>query len=149
VTQFNKTLTYTTEKPEEIRDITHDINKIVGPANIKERACLVQSMDTTVGLLLNASETFLVGDLLKHYEHVAPKTAAYDHDNIAERDCSEDEPINGYAPIKASLYANPSITLGVKFTDDTRQRLLLAEFGGSCPRHNKITRQLFVQITGA
>lgn len=141
-----------TKEHTKIYDITPSIEKIVEESEFKEGHVLVQPRHTTTGIYLNEGEKFLFEDLIRHLSSRAPQIKGeYRHDNIAERDCSDDEPENGHSHIKATLYSNPSLSLVLsegKLQIGKYQRILFAEFDGPCPRNHKEKRQYLISIIG-
>jgi len=141
-----------TDKTTEIYDITKTVRESVRESGIRNGHVLIQPLHTTVGIFLNENEPRLFQDLILHLADQAPQIKGrYLHDDIAERDCPPDEPLNGHSHIKAALYSNPSLSLVVyemKLVIGEYQRILFAEFDGPCPRKHKTKRKYLTSIIG-
>ena len=141
-----------TDKHAEIYDITENVEEIVRDSEIREGHVLVQPLHTTVGIFLNENESRLFEDLVIHLSERVPQIKGkYLHDDIAERNCPPDEPLNGHSHIKSAFYSNPSLSLilyGGELQLGEYQRILFAEFDGPCPRKNKGKRKYLTSIIG-
>ena len=141
-----------TNKTTEIYDITETVGESVRESGIRNGHVLIQPLHTTVGIFLNENEPRLFEDLVIHLSEKAPQIRGrYLHDDIAERDCPPDEPLNGHSHIKAALYSNPSLSLVLyerKLVIGEYQRILFAEFDGPCPRKHKNKRKYLTSIIG-
>ena len=149
---FLKESELVTDKSTDIYDITETVEESVRKSGIRNGHVLVQPLHTTVGIFLNENEPRLFEDLIIHLSKRAPQIKGkYLHDDLAERDCPDDEPLNGHSHIKSSLYSNPSLSL-VLFEEELQlgkyQRILFAEFDGPCPRENKGKRKYLTSIIG-
>ena len=145
-----RTLELRTEKEAEFIDITGPVNAALKEMNTKTGIVLIQTLNTTTAIYVNEDEKYLFEDLEAHLESKAPK-GNYKHDQIALRECPEDEPLNGHAHVKAALYGSPSVTLAYdkgSLTIGKWQRVLFAEYDGPCPRHNKSVRKILVRAIG-
>jgi len=150
MTIHTKTLELKTEHEAEFIDITAKINSALAEMKTNTGIVLIQTLNTTTALYVNEDEKYLFEDLEKHLQEKAPK-GGYKHDQIALRDCPEDEPLNGHAHIKASFYGSPSVTLAYdngSITIGKWQRVLFAEYDGPCPRDNKDVRKILVRAIG-
>ena len=141
-----------TKEHTKIYDITPSIERLVEESGFQQGHVLVQSMHTTTGIYVNEGEKFLFEDLVRHLNDQSPQIKGrYRHDNIAERDCPDDEPENGHSHLKAALYSNNSVGLVLyegRLQIGEYQRILFAEFDGPCPRKHKGKRQYLVSIIG-
>ena len=133
-------------------DITKEVEKAVRESSINDGHVLVQSVHATAGLYINEGEERLLEDFILYLNRGAPEgRGLYLHDDIAERDCPDDEPLNGHSHIKSALYSNPSVNL-VLYRGELQlgkyQRIFFAEFDGPCPRKHKSKRKYLVSIIG-
>ena len=148
---YTKILEIATHKEVEFGDITKEINSILAEFGTKTGMVLIQTMNTTTAVYVNENEKFLFEDLHAHLEKQVPK-GGFKHDQIAERGCPEDEPLNGHAHVKATFYGNPSVTLAYdngKLTIGGWQSVIFVEHDGPCPRNNKIgCRKLLIRAIG-
>jgi secondary thiamine-phosphate synthase enzyme len=102
----------------------------------------LQSLHTTLGLAVNENESLLLGDFEALLERVAPRHASYLHDDFAQREVPDDEPVNGHAHCRQLLLL-PSHTALV---EDGRlvlgkwQSIFAVELDG--PRERELAMQL-------
>ncbi len=92
-------------------DITDKVKKILKRAGIKNGVVNVQSLHTTMAILVNEAEPLLIKDMKKFLEKVAPRTYKYMHDNFRIRTVNmcEGECANGHAHCKAMYLPTSSI----------------------------------------
>jgi secondary thiamine-phosphate synthase enzyme len=119
-----------TKNKMEIIDITEAVSAIAGRK--AGRACLVFSMHTTAGLMINENEPNIMQDYVSFFHALVPK-GAYLHnklDNNAESHllCSQ------LRPFLVIPMENGNLVLGIY------QRLLFVETDG--PRERKIVVQV-------
>jgi len=149
---FYKKKELATKENFRIYDITKDIKTVIKESGVKDGHVLIQVMHTTCGLYINEGEERLLDDFVLYLNDRAPKIKGkYLHDDIAERDCPKDEPLNGHSHIKSALYSNVSVSLvlsGGELQLGEYQRILFAEFDGPCPRKHKSKREYIISILG-
>ncbi len=149
---FIKQMDIGTDKHSKFYDITDEIIKRVAESKISEGHVMIQSLHTTCGLYINEGEERLLEDFILYLNRQAPEgNDFYLHDNIAERDCPDDEPKNGHSHIKAALYSNNAISLilnNEKLQLGQYQRIIFAEFDGPCPRKHKSKRNIIISVLG-
>ena len=149
---FLKESELASDKHTEVYDITESVLESVGESRIRNGHVLIQPLHTTVGIFLNENEPRLFKDLVIHLSEQAPQIKGkYLHDDIAERNCPPDEPLNGHSHIKSAFYSNPSLSLVLHEGElqlGEYQRILFAEFDGPCPRENKGKRKYLTSIIG-
>jgi secondary thiamine-phosphate synthase enzyme len=141
-----------TDKHCKLYDITENVETAVFESKICEGHILLQSVHATTGLYVNENEPRLLDDFVIYLNRQAPRgNEFYLHDNIAERNCPDDEPENGHSHIKATFYSSPSIGLVLndkKMLLGKYQRIFFAEFDGPCPRKHKSKRNYLISIIG-
>lgn len=123
-----------TDEPVQVIDITRQVNEAVGESGVAEGICLVYTLHTTTGIVINEAETGLVADLLRRLMSLAPPGDGYLHDRIDE---------NAHAHLQAILLGN-SRTIPVEegcLALGTWQRVLFVELDGP-RRRNVIVRVL-------
>jgi secondary thiamine-phosphate synthase enzyme len=127
-------------------DITEKVQKKIKASGIKNGVINIQSLHTTVAVIVNEAEPLLIEDMKVLLEKLAPRTYKYLHDNfkIRTEHMHENELINGHAHNKA-IHLPVSAMLNVK---DSRlqlgewQRVFAIELDQSRPR------QIALQILG-
>lgn len=123
-----------TNKKQELIDITDRIKKIVKDSGVKNGICIVYVPHATAGILINENyDASVCNDIINKLEQIAPQRDVYEHDRIDD---------NAHAHIKASLIG-PSETTIIKNNElvlGTWQGIALAEFDG--PK----TRTVLVKI---
>ncbi len=85
-------------------DITEKIQKKIKETGIKNGVINIQSLHTTMAIIINEAEPLLISDLKILLEKMAPRTYKYLHDNFKIRTVHmhPNEPINGHAHVKAA-----------------------------------------------
>ena len=86
-------------------DITDKIKEKLKKAGIKRGVINIQSLHTTMAVLVQEAEPLLIMDLKKILEKVAPRTIQYMHDNFEIRTVNmcDGECANGHAHCKAAF----------------------------------------------
>jgi secondary thiamine-phosphate synthase enzyme len=126
------TLTFTTQKPIEIIDITLFVKEFVEKIGLKEGLLTVASPHTTVGVVLNEHCEKLEQDMIDFLGRLAPPQAGYRHDQVA----SDGRP-NAHSHL-LSLLLPSQLTIvvsGGKLNLGTWQSLFLIELDG--PRSSR------------
>jgi len=84
-------------------DLTNKIQKIIKKTKINKGIINIQSLHTTVAIVVNEAEPLLIGDLKKTLEKIAPRTSEYMHDNFEIRTVNmcDGECKNGHSHCKA------------------------------------------------
>ncbi|HEY4024956.1 MAG TPA: secondary thiamine-phosphate synthase enzyme YjbQ [Candidatus Dormibacteraeota bacterium] len=126
-------------------DITARLQDEVTSAGLHDGRLHLQSLHTTLGLMLNENEPLLMGDLAATLERVAPLAADYAHDDLPRRSgIGAGEPRNGHAHCRA-LFLLPTCTVLVErghLVLGRWQSVFAVELDG--PRR----RQLALQLDG-
>jgi secondary thiamine-phosphate synthase enzyme len=142
----NHVLSLTTNATLDFIDVTDKVKKIIKEKGIKDGVINVQSMHTTMAVIIQEAEPLLIGDLKKTLEKVAPRTMEYMHDNFEIRtvNMNPNEPINGHSHCKA-VFLTPGVFLNIvksKLQLGKWQRIFAVELDDSRPR------QIALQIIG-
>lgn len=142
----NHVLSLTTNATLDFIDVTDKVKKIIKENGIKNGIINVQSMHTTMAVIIQEAEPLLLGDLKKTLEKVAPRTMEYMHDNFEVRtvNMNPDEPINGHSHCKA-VFLTPGVFLNIvksKLQLGKWQRIFAVELDDSR------SRQIALQIIG-
>ena len=142
-----ETLTIRTRRPCQILDITAQVTSCLRDAGLWTGIANVQVLHTTLGLLINENEPLLFQDLKRTLARLAPREAAYRHDDLARRlpPPPPDERRNGHAHCRAMVLRTSETANVVAGTLALGrwQRLLLVELDG--PQ----TRSISVALLGA
>jgi len=123
------TISISTEKKNEVIDITEDVERIVSKSRISEGICLVYVPHSTAAITINEDyDKKVCIDLLDAMNKLIPE-GIWQHDR---------EDGNGAAHVKSAIIG-PSVTIPIKDSKlilGTWQGIMLCEFDG--PRDRKI-----------
>jgi secondary thiamine-phosphate synthase enzyme len=125
-------------------DVTEKIKKILKKAGIKRGVINIQSLHTTMAILVQEAEPLMITDLKKILDKVAPRTFRYMHDNFKIRTVNmhPNEPKNGHSHCKAAFLPT-SCYLNITKGDlqlGQWQRIFAVELDNARPR--KIALQI-------
>lgn len=111
---INHIISLTTNATLDFIDITDKIKKVVKEQGIKNGVVNIQSLHTTMAVIIQEAEPLLIGDLKQTLEKVAPRTVKYMHDNFEIRTVNmhPNEPVNGHSHCKA-LFLTSNVFLNV------------------------------------
>jgi secondary thiamine-phosphate synthase enzyme len=142
----NHILKLTTTTTLDFIDITDKVQQKIKKAGIKNGIINIQSLHTTMAVVVNEAEPLLIMDLKKLLKKLAPRTYGYMHDNFKIRTVHMhvDENKNGHSHGKA-LYLPTSTILNIsgnKLQLGQWQRIFAVELDESRPR------QIALQIIG-
>lgn len=128
----------------EFIDITNKIQKILRKVKIKDGIVNVQSLHTTVAIIVNESEPLLIEDMKKALDRIAPRNIKYKHDDFSIRTVNmcEGECRNGHSHCKAIHLPSAQIinVLENKLQLGQWQRVFVIELDR--PRARKISLQI-------
>lgn len=127
-------------------DITDKIQAKIKKAGVKNGIINIQSLHTTMAVVVNEAEPLLIMDMKKLLKKLAPRTYKYMHDNFKIRTVHmhADENKNGHSHIKA-MYLPTSTILNVsdnKLQLGQWQRVFAVELDRSR------SREIALQIIG-
>lgn len=142
----NHIIKLTTATTLDFIDITEKIQRKIKKAKIKNGVINIQSLHTTVAIIVNEAEPLLITDMKKLLEKLAPRTYKYMHDNFKIRTVHmhPNESKNGHSHVKA-LHLPTSTMLNVsknKLQLGQWQRVFAVELD------NSRERQIALQIIG-
>jgi secondary thiamine-phosphate synthase enzyme len=131
----------------DFMDITEKIQEKIKESKITEGIINIQSMHTTMSIVVNEAEPLLIMDMKKLLEKLAPRTMKYMHDNFKIRTVNmcAGECANGHSHNKA-LHLPTSTMLNIIKSNlqiGTWQRVFAVELDRSRPR------KIALQIIGA
>jgi secondary thiamine-phosphate synthase enzyme len=118
-----------TTKAVEAIDITGAVERLLEKSGVKEGICLVYTLHTTTGIIINEAEPNLIQDLLDLMADLVPRDKGYGHDRLDG---------NAHAHLRAIMLGN-SAAIPVEKGDlmlGTWQRILFLEMDG--PRRRRI-----------
>lgn len=140
----NHVIELTTSTTLDFIDITEKIQKKIKASKIKNGVINIQSMHTTMAVIVNEAEPLLILDMKVLLEKLAPRTYKYMHDNFKIRtvNMGPDEKANGHAHNKALHLPTSTMLNVVKNTLQlgTWQRVFAIEL--DCSRPRKIALQI-------
>lgn len=142
----NHIISLATKATLEFIDITDEILSAIKKCGIRNGIVNIQSLHTTMAIIVNEAEPLLIGDMKKMLERMAPETMEYDHDNFEIRTVNmcDGECQNGHSHCKA-LLLSPSQLLNIvdeKLQFGRWQRVFALELDRARPR------QVALQIIG-
>ena len=123
-----------TNKKQELIDITDRIKKIVKDSGVKNGICIIYVPHATAGILINENyDASVCNDIIDKLEQIAPQRDVYEHNRIDD---------NAHSHIKASIIGSSETTIiqNNELVLGTWQGIALAEFDG--PK----TRTVLVKI---
>lgn len=134
----NHVIDLATKATLEFIDITDDILSAIKNSGIANGIINIQSLHTTMAIIVNEAEPLLIGDMKKMLERIAPETTGYDHDNFEIRTVNmcDGECQNGHSHCKA-LLLSPSQLLNIvdtKLQFGRWQRVFAIELDRARPR---------------
>lgn len=111
---INHVINLSTSARLDFIDLTDRIRALVKKSAIKDGIVNIQSLHTTMAVIIQESEPLLIGDLKKTLEKIAPHTAQYVHDNFEIRtvNMNPNERKNGHSHCKC-LFLTPNVILNV------------------------------------
>jgi secondary thiamine-phosphate synthase enzyme len=142
----NHILKLSTSATLDFIDITEKIQKKIKASGIRNGVINIQSLHTTVAIIVNEAEPLLIDDMKVLLEKLAPRSYKYLHDNfeIRTEHMSPGEYVNGHAHNKAIHLPTSTLlnVLGKKLQLGTWQRVFVIELDQARPR------QIALQIIG-
>lgn len=144
---INRIIDLQTAATLDFIDITDRIHEKLKDTEVANGIVNIQSLHTTMAIIVNEAEPLLHTDIKAMLERLAPHTAQYMHDNFAVRtvNMTPDERENGHSHCQA-LHLPVAHTLNVldhKLQLGRWQRVFAIEL--DCPR----PRQIALQVIGA
>jgi len=141
---INEILELKTATTLDFIDITEKIQKKIKKSGIKNGVINIQSLHTTMSIIVNEAEPLLISDMKKLLEKLAPRTMKYMHDNFEIRTVNmcDGECANGHSHNKA-IHLPTSIMLNIVKSSlqlGTWQRIFAIELDRS--RSRKVALQI-------
>jgi secondary thiamine-phosphate synthase enzyme len=126
-----------------LHDITADIKATLARSGIINGFVTVTSQHTTTALVINENEPRLIEDVKRFLTRLIPPDDRYLHNDIAQRDCPEDEPENAHSHLAAMLLGSSeaiALTQG-ELVLGQYQSVMLYELDG--PRKRRVSVQVY------
>lgn len=143
---INHVLKLKTAATLDFIDITDKIQQKIKQAGIKNGMINIQSLHTTMAIIVNEAEPLLIADMKVLLEKLAPRTYKYMHDNFEIRTVNmcDGECANGHAHNKSIHLPTSTMLniLGNKLQIGQWQRVFAIELDRSRPR------EIALQIIG-
>jgi secondary thiamine-phosphate synthase enzyme len=126
-----------------LHDIMADIQAAVARSGIKNGFVTVTSQHTTTAIAINENEARLIEDVKSFLNRLIPPDDRYLHNDIALRDCPEDEPENAHSHLAAMLLGSSEVIAlsAGELVLGQYQSVMLYELDG--PRRRKVNVQVY------
>lgn len=143
---INHVINLKTKAELDFIDITEKIQKKIKEAGVKNGVINIQSLHTTMAIIVNEAEPLLIADMKVLLEKLAPRTYKYMHDNFEIRTVNmcDGECANGHAHNKSIHLPTSTMLniLGNKLQIGQWQRVFAIELDRSR------SREIALQIIG-
>lgn len=118
-----------TGKQVEVIDMTSYVEEAVKESNIEQGICLIYTLHTTTGIVVNEAESGLIMDMTRLMSSLAPQSAGYLHDRSDG---------NAHAHLQAMLLGSSAVipVESKSLILGTWQRILFVELDG--PRKRRV-----------
>ena len=128
----------------EMINLDDQVSRTLADSGVSNGMLIISSRHTTTALTINEYEERLLQDVYAFYSRLVPKDEHYLHNDIALRDCPDDEPENAHSHIMAMLLSSSEVVPVVdsELQLGKWQSVILFELDG--PR----TRTVTVQVIG-
>ena len=129
-----------------LHDITPALKEAVAESGIQNGFVTVTSQHTTTAIAINENEKRLLEDVKSFLTRLIPPGDRYLHNDIALRDCPEDEPENAHSHLAAMLVGSSEVIAlaGGKLVLGQYQSVMLYELDG--PRGRRVNVQVYGEV---
>jgi secondary thiamine-phosphate synthase enzyme len=126
-----------------LHDLMPGIKDAVTQSGIKNGFVTVTSQHTTTAIAINENEERLLEDVKTFLTRLIPPGDRYLHNDIALRDCPEDEPENAHSHLAAMLLGSSEVIALAEgeLVLGQYQSVMLYELDG--PRQRKVNVQVY------
>jgi secondary thiamine-phosphate synthase enzyme len=126
-----------------LHDLMSAIKSVVESAGIHNGFVTVTSQHTTTAVAINENEERLIEDAKAFLTRLIPPHDKYLHNDIALRNCPEDEPENAHSHLAAMLLGSSEVIAlaSGKLVLGKYQSVMLYELDG--PRRRKVSVQVY------
>ena len=132
-----------------LHDLMPAIRAVVENTGIHNGFVTVTSQHTTTAIAINENEERLVEDVKVFLTRLIPPSDKYLHNDIALRDCPENEPENAHSHLAAMVLGSSEVVAlaSGKLVLGQYQSVMLYELDG--PRRRKVSVQVYGEEAGA
>jgi secondary thiamine-phosphate synthase enzyme len=129
-----------------LHDLMPDIKQAVTKSGIRNGFVTVTSQHTTTAISINEHEERLIEDVKTFLTRLVPPNDDYLHNDIALRDCPEDEPENAHSHLAAMLLGSSEVIALAEgeLVLGQYQSVMLYELDG--PRKRKVNVLVYGEI---
>ena len=140
---FSSIIELHTGEDISLHNIMPDINATVAKSGIDNGFVTITSQHTTTALTINEHEERLLEDIKTFLTRLIPPDDRYLHNDIALRDCPEDEPENAHSHLAAMLLGSSEVIAIAKgeLLLGQYQSVMLFELDG--PRKRQVSVQVY------
>ena len=126
-----------------LHDITPELKQAVAKSGIQNGFVTVTSQHTTTAIATNENEQRLLEDVKTFLTRLIPPGDRYLHNDIALRDCPDDEPENAHSHLAAMLIGSSEVIAlaGGELVLGQYQSVMLYELDG--PRRRRVSMQVY------
>ena len=135
-----------TGKGISLHDLMPGIKQAVTDSGIRNGFVTVTSQHTTTAISINEHEERLIEDVKTFLTRLVPPNDDYLHNDIALRDCPDDEPENAHSHLAAMLLGSSEVIALAEggLVLGQYQSVMLYELDG--PRKRKVNVQVYGEI---
>ncbi|MBT8128379.1 MAG: YjbQ family protein [Gammaproteobacteria bacterium] len=128
-----------------LHDLMPDIKAAVAESGINNGFVTITSQHTTTAISINEHEERLLEDVKTFLTRLIPPDNRYLHNDIALRDCPEDEPENAHSHLAAMLLGSSEVIAIAKgqLVLGQYQSIMMYELDG--PRKRQVSVQVYGQ----
>jgi len=132
-----------TDQGISLHDLMPGIKAALAKSGIKNGFVTVTSQHTTTAISINENEERLVEDVRSFLNRLIPAGDKYLHNDIALRDCPDDEPENAHSHLAAMLLGSSEVVpiMQGELVLGQYQSVMLYELDG--PRSRKVCVQVY------
>jgi secondary thiamine-phosphate synthase enzyme len=126
-----------------LHDIMPGLKEAIAKSEINNGFVTVTSQHTTTAIAINENEERLIEDVKTFLARLIPPGDRYLHNDIALRDCPEDEPENAHSHLAAMLLGSSEVIAlaGGGLVLGQYQSVMLYELDG--PRRRRVSVQVY------
>ena len=140
---FSSIIELQTGEGISLHDIMPDVKAAVAKSGIDSGFVMITSQHTTTAIAINEHEERLLEDVKTFLTRLIPAGDRYLHNDIALRDCPEDEPENAHSHLAAMLLGSSEVIAVAEggLILGQYQSVMLYELDG--PRRRQVSVQVY------